>query len=78
MNAITLDFRDILEERKADELSYQIVRDYLDYAQFEPVYVASGGLDSLWANHPSRLLAILSQVREKNRSLITMLNVNVH
>jgi hypothetical protein len=78
MAAVTVEFEDILRQRNADELAQTIVSDFLDLAQFEPVYVARGDLGSMWANHPSQLLSLLSQVRERSRSLVTMIDVNVH
>jgi len=70
------DFRDVLEQRKAMELASATVTDFLDWAQFEPIYVANGRFGSPWANHPYQLLGLLSQVRERSRSLITVMTVN--
>jgi hypothetical protein len=77
MNAIRVEFREILGQRNADHLARQIVVDFMDYSQFEPIYVANGGYGSMWANHPYQLLALLSQTRERTRSLVTMMDVNV-
>ncbi len=77
MAAVNQDFSEILEQRNAQELANGIVVDFLDAAQFEPVYVARGSFDSLWANHPFKLLALLSQVRERTRSLHTMVAIDV-
>ena len=75
--AVRTDFREILAQRNADELLDSMLVDFLDHAQFEPIYVANGRFGSLWANHPHQLLSLLSQVRERSRSLMTMLDVNV-
>lgn len=77
MLAVLHDFRDVLEVRNGDELAESIVTDFLDHAQFEPLYVANGSYGSLWANHPYQLLGLLSQVRERSRSLISVLSVDV-
>lgn len=77
MAAVNQDFSEILEQRNAQELSKGMVVDFLDVAQFEPIYVARGSFDSLWANHPFKLLALLSQVRERSRSLHTMVAIDV-
>ena len=77
MVAINHDFRELLEQRNAQELSKSIVVDFLDRVQIEPIYVANGGLDSAWPNHPAKLLGVLSQVREKSRSLHTMVAIDV-
>lgn len=77
MAAVNQDFSEILEQRNAQELSKGMVVDFLDVAQFEPPYVARGSFDSLWANHPFKLLALLSQVRERSRSLHTMVAIDV-
>ena len=77
MSAVNYDFREILEQRNAQELANSIVVDLLDKAQFEPLYVARGRNESLWANHPSKLLALLSGVRERCRSLHTMVAIDV-
>ena len=77
MAAVNYDFGEILDQRNAQELSKSLVEDFLDRAQFEPIYVARGRDDSLWANHPAKLLAHLSQVRERSRSLHTMVAIDV-
>lgn len=77
MVAVNYDFAEILDQRNAQELSDSLVEDFLDRAQFEPIYVARGSDDSLWANHPAKLLAHLSQVRERSRSLHTMVAIDV-
>jgi hypothetical protein len=75
--AIRTDFAQVLALRNADELLDGMIADFLDHSQFEPIYVANGRFGSLWANHPHQLLSLLSQVRERSRSLMTMLDVNV-
>lgn len=75
--AVRSDFVEILQQRNADELLDSMLTDFLDLAQFEPIYVANGRFGSLWANHPHQLLSLLSQVRERSRSLMTMLDINV-
>ena len=39
------------------------------------LYVANGSFGSMWANHPYQLLGLLSQSRERARSLNSMLTV---
>lgn len=75
MAAVVQDFAAILIERNAMSLAQSILRDFLDYTQFEPLYVANGGFGSMWANHPYQLLGLLSQARERARSLNSMLTV---
>ncbi|MEM7519138.1 MAG: DUF2333 family protein, partial [Planctomycetota bacterium] len=74
--AVNHDFREILEQRNADEFSTAIVNDFISGTQFNPVYVANGRFESLWANHPYKLLGLLSQVRERTRSLRSMVTLN--
>ncbi len=75
MVAVLQDFAPVLAERNAAALAQSIVRDFLDYSQFEPLYVANGSFGSMWANHPYQLLGLLSQSRERARSLNSMLTV---
>lgn len=75
MVAVTQDFAPVLNERNAMSLAQSIVRDFLNYAQFEPWYIANGSFGSMWANHPYQLLGLLSQARERARSLNSMLTV---
>jgi len=77
MVAISHDFNETLTTRKADEMVAAIVDDFLAYSQFEPWYVANGNFGSIWPNHLYQLLGVTSQVRERMRSLITMLSANV-
>lgn len=78
MVAINHDFRELLEQRNAQELSHSIVVDFLDKSQFTPwPIVTNGSLESPVPNHPYKLLGILSQVREKSRSLHTMVAIDV-
>lgn len=75
MVSVLQDFAGVLLERNATALAQSIVRDFLDYSQFEPLYVANGSFGSMWANHPYQLLGLLSQSRERARSLNSMLTV---
>lgn len=75
MEAVLRDFAPVLAERNATSLAQSIVRDFLDYSQFEPLYIANGSFGSMWANHPYQLLGLLSQSRERARSLNSMLTV---
>lgn len=75
MVSVLQDFAGVLLERNATSLAQSIVRDFLDYSQFEPLYVANGSFGSMWANHPYQLLGLLSQSRERARSLNSMLTV---
>ncbi len=75
MFAVTQDFGQVLSERNATGIAEVIVHDFLDYSQFEPLYVANGSFGSMWANHPYQLLGLLSQARERARSLVSTLTV---
>ncbi len=70
--AVRGDFREILEVKKATELLEKIIR-LLDYPQFEPILVLNGSRGSIWANHSLQMLASLGDVRQKMRSLESML-----
>ncbi len=76
MVAVNYDFREILEQRNADEFSHSIVVDFLNDTQIDPIYVANGRYGSLWANHLYQLLGLLSQVRERSRSLRSMVAID--
>ncbi len=72
LTAVRSDFTEILEIKKATELLDQTIR-LLNQSQFEPILILNGSRGSVWANHSLQMLATLSDVRQKMRSLESML-----
>ncbi len=72
LTAVRSDFSEILEIKKATELLDQTIK-LLNQSQFEPILVLNGSRGSVWANHSLQMLATLSDVRQKMRSLESML-----
>lgn len=70
--AVRSDFSEILETKKATELLDKIIR-LLNQSQFEPILILNGSRGSIWANHSLQMLATLGDVRQKLRSLESML-----
>jgi hypothetical protein len=73
MTAILVDFREILEVKKATELLEDIILT-LDQSQFEPLIVLNGDIGSITANHSMELHSILENSRQKINNLIEMLS----
>ena len=72
MVATKHDFRQVLENKKSMELVDAII-ETLDRTQFDPIFIANGGLGSLVANHSLQLQALLEDSRQKMRSLQSIL-----
>ncbi|MDR2351588.1 MAG: DUF2333 family protein [Deltaproteobacteria bacterium] len=73
MVAIQVDFKDILNTKKADGLVTDIIFT-LDIAQFEPWIVLNGDVGSITANHSMELHSILENSRQKINNLIEMIS----
>ncbi|MDR1396006.1 MAG: DUF2333 family protein [Deltaproteobacteria bacterium] len=73
MAAIRIEFKDVLEVKKAGELADDIIQT-LDQSQFEPWIVLNGDVGSLTANHSMELHSILENARQKIYNLIEMLS----
>ncbi|MDR2422091.1 MAG: DUF2333 family protein [Deltaproteobacteria bacterium] len=73
MVAIKVDFREILEVKKAAEIVDDIVLT-LDQSQFEPLIVLNGDIGSITANHSMELHSILENARQKINNLVEMLS----
>jgi hypothetical protein len=74
MIAVKDDFLDVITQRNAGDLLTTIIRT-LDRTQFEPLIIANGDRDSLWANHSLQLQALLEDARQKPGSLQNVLAV---
>lgn len=72
MTAVRIDFSNILEMKKADELAERIIH-VLDGSQFEPLLVLNGSRGSVFANHSLQLQSLLEDARQKMRSLQDMI-----
>lgn len=72
MVAVKYEFKDVLELKRSTELVDRTI-ELLELCQFEPIFVANGNRRSLWANHSLALLATTEEVRQKIRSLQSML-----
>jgi hypothetical protein len=73
MAAIKIDFREILEVKKATEIVDDIILT-LDQSQFEPLVVLNGDIGSITANHSMELHSILENARQKINNLIEMIS----
>jgi hypothetical protein len=73
MIAIRIEFREILEQKKAADIVDDIIVT-LEQAQFEPWLVLNGNIGSLTANHSMELHSILENTRQKINNLIEMIS----
>ncbi|MDR1872695.1 MAG: DUF2333 family protein [Deltaproteobacteria bacterium] len=73
MAAIRVDFREILEVKKATEIVDDIILT-LDQSQFEPIIVLNGDIGSITANHSMELHSILENSRQKINNLMEMIS----
>jgi hypothetical protein len=71
--AIKVDFREILEVKKAVDMVDDIVLT-LDQSQFEPLIVLNGDIGSITANHSMELHSILENSRQKIDNLIRIIS----
>jgi hypothetical protein len=71
--AIRLEFREVLEVKKAEALVEDIIQT-LDQSQFEPLFVLNGDIGSITANHSLELHSILENARQKINNLIIMIS----
>ena len=70
--AVQVDFANILEVKKADELLQRTIH-VLDNSQFEPLMVLNGDRGSIFANHSLQLQSVLEDTRQKLGSLQDMI-----
>lgn len=72
MRAVQHDFREVIADKNAGEISELIVAS-LEHSQFEPFVVTNGGRAGLLANHSYNLQVFLADARQKMTSFITIL-----
>ncbi|MDH4121776.1 MAG: DUF2333 family protein [Deltaproteobacteria bacterium] len=72
MKAVKSDFRDVLADKHAVEITGMIITS-LEESQFNPWLVTNGDKAGLLANHSNNLKAYLDDARQKINSLISML-----
>lgn len=73
MGAVGSDFRQVLKDKNASEITGLIVRS-LRASQFEPWFVANGSKDGIMANHSNNLKVYLDDARQKMKSLVSILD----
>jgi hypothetical protein len=72
MRAVKYDFRDVLKDKNALEITDQIIK-ALEQSQFEPWIVTNGSKDGILANHSNNLKTFLDDARQKMYSLVSIL-----
>ncbi|HKI98871.1 MAG TPA: DUF2333 family protein [bacterium] len=72
MKAVKYDFRGVLQDKNAMEITDQIIH-ALQQSQFEPWVVTNGRKDGILANHSNNLKTFLDDSRQKMYSLVTIL-----
>lgn len=72
MQAVRIDFADVLEDKKALEIVDLILKS-LRQSQFEPIIITNGERDGILANHSANLKAYLDDARQKMNSLASIL-----
>ena len=72
MQAVNRDFKDVLVDKNATEITSLIIQS-LDESQFDPYLVTNGDKDGLLANHSNNLKVFLDDARQKMNSLISIL-----
>jgi hypothetical protein len=73
MRAVRYDFRAVLTDKNALEITDQIIH-ALEQTQFEPWVVTNGRKDGILANHSNNLKVFLDDARQKMGSLISILD----
>ena len=72
MRAVQHDFRAVLQDKNAQEITAQIIQS-LEESQFEPWIVTNGRKDGVLANHSNNLKVHLDDARQKMNSLASIL-----
>jgi hypothetical protein len=72
MRAVRYDFRAVLQDKNALEITDQIIHS-LEESQFEPWIVTNGRKDGILANHSNNLKVFLDDARQKMNSLVSIL-----
>jgi hypothetical protein len=73
MRAVRHDFRGVLADKNALEITEQIIQS-LEQTQFEPWIVTNGRKDGVLANHSNNLKVFLDDARHKMTSLTSILD----
>ncbi|MDQ6962283.1 MAG: DUF2333 family protein [Mariprofundaceae bacterium] len=71
--SLYIEFIDVLKDKHAEALFLSIIES-LKYAYFEPTFITNGDSDGLLANHNNNIRVFLDDARQKNNSLIAMLD----
>ena len=72
MRAVRFEFRGVLQDKAALEITDQIIRS-LEDSQFEPWIITNGRKDGFLANHSNNLKVYLDDARQKMNSLVSIL-----
>jgi hypothetical protein len=73
MEAVSIDFRSVLQDKNAEEITGLIVES-LRESQFNPWIITNGSRDGILANHSNNLKAYLDDARQKMKSLVSILS----